>query len=112
MDNFEFEANEIEELLRSAGEYVQPSDDLLPAVLEQARLARAEWRVQNWVWFVMFNIALCILLVGHLRLEPSRDFEIMGAPSSIAQQENPGWHAVDRFTALRRRQAAVLPSPK
>ena len=114
MHNFDFEPpdfepNAIEALLRSAGEYVRPSDDLRPAVLEQARVARAEWQAQSWVWYVVLSIALCVVLVSQVRLEPARDFE-MGPASMSQQPENPGWSMVDRFNAVRRRQAALLQS--
>lgn len=109
MDNFDLESNDIEALLRSAGEYVRPSDDLRPAVLEQARVARAEWRAQNWVWYVGLSIALCIVIVGQVQLEPTTDFDVKSAPVSASQRdENPGWYTVDRFNAVRRRQAALL----
>jgi hypothetical protein len=109
MDNFDLESNEIEALLRSAGEYVRPSDDLRPAVLEQARVARAEWRAQSWVWYVALSIAVCVVLASQVRVEPATDFEVQPAPASVSQRdENPGWYTVDGFSAVRRRQAALL----
>lgn len=110
MNNFDLEANDIEALLRSAGDYVRPSDDLRPAVLEQARVARAEWRAQSWVWCVALSVTVWVGILSQMRWERTNDFEVTPASSSstLQREENPGWHTVERFNAVRRRQASLL----
>jgi membrane glycosyltransferase len=56
--------NEIEALVRQAGNYVRASDDLRPRVLESARAVRNEYRVQRWLWQAAFSVALLGMLMA------------------------------------------------
>lgn len=100
---------DIEALIRAAGDYVQPSDDLRPRVLEEARITRAERRAQGWIWHGVLAVVLCVMVISEWRLQTLRDLQTPEPAPALAQQpDNPGWHAVDRFNAIRHRQAGLL----
>ncbi len=109
---------DVESLVRSAGNYVRPSEDLRPRVLETARVARKERQAQRWT----LHMAACALLCGVLAAA-------LQTPSAVATREtaaaaigyrllwnsqptigtsDASWNMVDSFTELRRRQAELL----
>ena len=109
---------ELESLVRSAGDYVRPSDDLRPRVLENARAVRKERQARRWIG----HMAACALVCGLLAAA-------LQTPSTVATRESAtaalgyrlfwntqrtigtndtSWSMVDSFTELRRRQAELL----
>jgi hypothetical protein len=113
----EHASDELEALIRAAGNYVRPSDDLRPLVLEEARLARSERRAQDRIWqFVLAVMFVAIALSSWRGYSPSgldaasalESAAPASAASSSPPHDNPTWHAVDSFSALRRRQASLL----
>jgi len=112
---------DVEALVRSAQEYVQPSADLRPRTLEAARTERCERRVREVIW----QAAIVVLMVGlfgaslrHWGDDPSAGTSHLPAAAVLtAEIATPGidasWNMVDSFTQLRQRQAQVLrPSAK
>lgn len=114
---------QIEALVRSAGGYVAPSDDLRPRVLETARMVRVEQRVQSGIgrfarWVVI--LAIFANAVGeqlHVRQSPSASNPIMAnaddvfalAESRVVQGGlDVGWGLVEAFSDVRDRQAESL----
>jgi hypothetical protein len=110
--------DEIETLVRAAGDYVRASDDLRPRVLEAARVVRTEQRAR---WRVC-QLAACALLLGLFVVAARRHAEMpatrsqSGGPTGrLLSQAPPAavasesvWEMVDSFTDMRRRQAEVL----
>jgi hypothetical protein len=109
---------DVESLVRAAGDYVRPSDDLRPRVLENARTVRKERQAQRWIG----HLAACALVCGLLAAA-------VETPSSVATREtaaaalgyrllwntqptvgasDTSWSMVDSFTELRRQQAELL----
>lgn len=99
---------ELEALVRSAKDYVHPSDDLRPRVLEAARSQR---RVMSY----LRHAAVALVMVGTLFtglhgtsalvLSPTTSDQLL---SSAARDAN--WGLVDSFTELRQRQAILFGS--
>ena len=103
------ELNDLENLIRSAGQYVRPSDDLRPAVLEEARVSRGERWAQHWIWHVALAMTVWAILVSTWQVEAPPERELTEPAGSASQMhENPSWQTVDRLSALRRRQAAMF----
>jgi hypothetical protein len=112
--------NEIEAIVRSAGDYVRVSNELRPRVLEMTRLANGERRARRCIRDVGLVAALltwCVTAsIGRLPTDDnlSRLAVIATTPcSSAASEVSPGngeaaWTLVDGFKELRVRQAAVL----
>jgi hypothetical protein len=112
--------NEIEAIVRSAGDYVRVSNELRPRVLEMARLANGERRARRCIRDVGLVAALltwCVTAsIGRLQTDDnlSRLALIATAPCSAAASEvgssngDAAWTLVDGFKELRVRQAAVL----
>ena len=116
--------DDVEALVRAAGNYVRPSDDLRPRVLETARAESHERWAQRRIW----QVALVVALLGvcspsvRSRLEvaasPSGGALGAGAMARRAESGNDGWNSdgwntvgwntVESFTDLRRRHAALL----
>ena len=118
IDSFEFDdsVSDIEALIRAAGDYVQPSDDLRPRVMEAARFWRMErrtqWRLgQAAVLFILLNL-LATSTLQRVELADgkppaiARDAE--DASGGPAYRESEHWDTVDAFRELRRRQASLL----
>jgi hypothetical protein len=99
---------DLEALIRAAGDYVRPSEDLRPRVLEEARVSRTERRAQGWIWQAALAVVVCVMFVSHWRLQLARDAETPDPAPTVGQPDSPGWHAVDRFSSIRRRQATLL----
>ena len=111
--------SDIEALVRSARDYVRPSDDLRPRVLENARIMRSERRAQRWIG----HLAICALLLGMFAAatgqqhnavathEPAavvRAGRLFWSPQPTLSASDASWGMVDSFTELRRRQAELL----
>jgi uncharacterized membrane protein YfbV (UPF0208 family) len=111
--------SDIEALVRSARDYVQPSDDLRPRVLENARVVRGERRARRWIG----HLAICALLLGMFAAatsqqskavatrEPAammRASRLFWSPQPTLSASDASWGMVDSFTELRRRQAELL----
>jgi hypothetical protein len=112
---------DIELLVRRAGGYVSPSEDLRPRVLEAARLQRAEQRGQSCLRQVAAFIALLTLFTTIYRPEESStslvafeqsvsfDQESGEMQSAVSPRTGDGdWRMIDAFTKLRRQQAQLL----
>jgi hypothetical protein len=117
-DNADFEAlADVESLIRSAANYVRPSDDLRPRVLESARSVSKERQARRWIG----HLATCALALGLLvaalrqtdtpaRREPARaavGYRLWSAQPALGAND-ASWSMVDSFTELRRRQAQLL----
>lgn len=104
--------DDLEAILRSAKNYVHPSDDLRPRVLEAARSQRDQRQMLGY----MQHAAVVLVLLGGLTsaLYGTAGSVDLGASSreqvltSAAKDWN--WGLVDSFTELRRRQAVLLGS--
>jgi hypothetical protein len=120
IDSCEWEDDvaDVEELVRSAGNYVQVSKDLRPRVLESARLHSGERRARSVVRKAALIAALLMWCVtASIRSldmpENLRELTIVAtSPVSAGHVSSGngdiGWTLVDAFTELRCRQADVL----
>src|SRR5262245_14578196 len=107
--------DDLESLLISASEYVRPSDDLRPRVLEAGRLGRRQRRSQQRFWRAAFVVVLLGMLTTSVRDRAQAAAEramgqagyLMSEPQTVGRP-NPGWEMVESFTELRRRQAEML----
>jgi hypothetical protein len=109
---------EIEALVRSAADYVRPSDDLRPRVLECARSVTKERQAKRWIG----HLATCALALGLLvaatrqpdaaaSREPARaalGYRLLWTAQPTIGASDASWSMVDSFTELRRRQAELL----
>jgi len=106
--------DDVEALVRAAGNYVRPSDDLRPRVLETARAESHQRWAQRRIWQVALVIALlgvCSTLVRsrmEVAASPSGGPLAAGAMSRRVEIGEDGWNIVESFTDLRRRHAAML----
>lgn len=114
--------DDIEAVVRSAGEYVRASDDLRPRVLEAARLQHGEHRAKRRIR----HVAVCVLLLAFCHVAEwrgSRDqqsppngmlaaagFHELFSPTQAAsiRSGDGDWRMIDAFTKLRRQQAQLL----
>jgi hypothetical protein len=114
---------ELESLLRMAGNYVQPSEDLRPRILEASRCYQQERKVRHRIgWGVVCIILLSVALtwdrygrlgdlVGESEELAAADVEALLVPDEAEPRGDAfGWYAVESFTALRRRHAEQLRS--
>jgi hypothetical protein len=100
--------DDIEALLRSAEDYVRPSEDLRPRVLEAARAQRGEQRAVSWVRYAAIAAAAAGALISST-FEPGMAASMGALPvTTVAQGGDFGWNLVESFTELRRRQAELL----
>jgi hypothetical protein len=117
--DFSSPLDELESLIRSAGQYVRASDDLRPRVLENARWQCSERRLQLRFWQTAAVVLLCGMLTSSLldRSEPTASSTThtagwtspMLAPVEAAtRSSDPSWQMVESFTQLRLRQAQLL----
>jgi hypothetical protein len=110
--------DEIESLVRDAGRFVRPSQDLRPRTLESARAACHERWAQRRLWQLTLVVAIIATLTQSLddrlevvglhqgRFSPAAGH---GTSSELAPApSDAGWTMVDSFTDLRRRQAEML----
>jgi len=114
--------NDVEAVIRAAGEYVRASDDLRPRVLEAARLQWRERRVRRWIR----HAAVLVLTVafttaaGQQGLDGERShpigivaaagFDEFLSPTAVAapRSGDGDWRMFEAFSELRRQQAQVL----
>jgi len=97
-------------MIRAAKDYVHPSDDLRPRVLEAARSQRDQRQMVGYLQqaavVLVFLGALASALCGtgdSVNLAITSRDQVL---TSAAQDAN--WGLVDSFTELRRRQAVLL----
>jgi hypothetical protein len=102
----------VESLIRAAGSYVRPSEELRPRVLEATRAESGERRARRRIWHVAIAIGLLgtIFAVAGNRIMPIRSHGVLkvGPEVRTAEGGGAGWSIVEAFTDLRRRQAALL----
>jgi hypothetical protein len=112
---------DIELLVRRAGGYVRPSEDLRPRVLEAARLQRIEQQSQSCLRQVAVFIALLTFFTTIYRpekgltsvatIEQSVPYDRESGEMPLAASPRAGdgdWRMIDAFTKLRRQQAQLL----
>ncbi len=106
---------EVESLIRASADYVQPSRDLRPRVLEAGRLENGEWRARRLVG--LFAALLMFFTVSAVEwIDASDTFRHLTLVASAshaasmrdARGSDSGWALVEAYTELRRRQAEVL----
>ncbi|HEY2415529.1 MAG TPA: hypothetical protein VGI40_25025 [Pirellulaceae bacterium] len=113
------EPTDVELLISAARDYVRPSDDLRPRVLETARTERRERRLQRQLAQMAAVVLLMItgLTVYHQPESSDRagaflpTVEAMSAESQVEAArfaDHASWETVESFTDLRRRQAQLL----
>lgn len=110
--------DEIEALVRLAGDYVHPSDELRPNVLEAARTAAKEQRARRRIARLAAVFFLAAVSVASLTGTRATDDSAyasnfwqgsLNAPvQSASERDRSGWEMVDSFTELRRHQARLL----
>jgi hypothetical protein len=110
--------DEIEALILSAKDYVHPSEDLRPRVVETARIERGERGMQRRFWQVAAIVFLCGMLTSpagerseSARLRPPaalKASEILIHVEAAARAADPSWEMVESFSELRLRQAEML----
>jgi hypothetical protein len=111
--------DEVESLVRAAGEVVYASEDLRPRVLEQAREQMRERRARRWVRrMAMSVVALATFSAssgdspGGYHLPVAAALAYPGGYSDAgfipATGMNVDWGMVDGFTEMRRLQAEAL----
>lgn len=104
--------DELEALLRSAKDYVHPSDDLRPRVLEAARSQRQQRRLLSYLQ----HAAVALVVLGALAsaIYGTSDFAKVASASRermlTSATQDGNWGLVDSLTKLRRRQAVLLGS--
>jgi hypothetical protein len=114
--------DDVEALVRSAGEYVRASDDLRPRVLEAARLQHGERRAKRRIRFAAAGVlilAFCQVTQWCSSLDrqsiPSGILvaagfhELLSPTQATSVRSGDGdWRMIDAFMKLRRHQAQVL----
>jgi hypothetical protein len=125
---FDDEAGDgVEAMIRAAGQYVRPTDDLRPRVLEAARLHSGErWAKRRICQVGMLVIWLAFFSAANHGLDfpQSRRTGMLAAaginelvsPAAAAATAAPrsgdgDWRMTDAFTELRRQQAQMLRFP-
>jgi len=106
---------EVEALIRAAGNYVQPSDDLRPRVMEAVRAERVErtvrWRIcQAAVLFFVLNL-LATSTLHNVEIADGASLPVQradGSSETLSTVEEESWDTVEAFRELRRRQAYLL----
>jgi len=118
---------ELEALLRSAGGYVKPSEDLRPRVLETAKAMRGDRRVCRRLRTLLLAAVLCLLCLDAVDTplrqrvsEPKDSGRIVDADdiyrfskSRIVAgdggfSDDFGWGMVEAFNVLRLQQSRSL----
>lgn len=106
--------DDLETLIRLAGDYVHASEDLRPRVLEAGRAvshARRYRRRLGPLAAVLFALAFSLSALGDGR-SPGFLTAWLSSPSQPTTlppaTADAGWETVDSFTKLRRHQAQLL----
>jgi hypothetical protein len=113
------EPTDVELLISAARNYVRPTDDLRPRVLEVARVQQRERRLQRRLAQMAAVVLLMITVLTVYHQPESSDragvfLPTVEAMSAEAQLEaarfadHGSWETVESFTDLRRRQAQLL----
>ena len=119
VQNFSQPLDEMEALIRSAGDFVRASDDLRPRVLENARLQYGERRMRRRFWQSAAVVLFCGIMTSSLLRQSETSLGTgsqasawtnpMLAPVEAAvRSSDPSWQMVESFTQLRLRQAQLL----
>jgi hypothetical protein len=111
----------VEAMIRAAGQYVCPTDDLRPRVLEAARLQRGERSAKRClcqVGMLMLLLAFFAAVDQGLDFPQSRrtgmlaaaGFDKLVSPAADAtpRRGDGDWRMIDAFTELRRQQAELF----
>ncbi len=117
--DFSSPLDEVESLIRSAGDYVRASDDLRPRVLEIARIQINERRLRRHFWQSAAVALFCVILTSSLvpRFDPAVGAKahtsawtspIFDPVEAAALSSDPSWQMVESFSELRLRQAQLL----
>ena len=117
--DFSSPLDELESLIRSAGQYVRASDDLRPRVLENARSQCSERRLQRRFWQTAAAVLLCAMLTSPFANRPESATDkksgssawtspMLAPVEAAARSSDPSWQMVESFTQLRLRQAQLL----
>lgn len=113
------EWDDVEDLVRQAGGYVRPSDELRPRVIEAARAESSERRAQRRIWQAALALAVWGIIstatAGPLSTDSPFSAGMLHAQAELRQADMhqaeigaAGWGMVESFTDLRRRQADLL----
>lgn len=107
--------DDVEALIRLAGDYVQPSDDLRPRVLEAARAVRRDQQAQRHILqlaAVLLVMAGCLAGLGNRMASRSAETTWLSGVTAGAVRDgsrgDAGWETVESFTQVRRQQARLL----
>ena len=108
--------HDVECLIHAARNYVRPSEDLRPRVIELARAERQERRMQRGLAQMAAIIFLLVTMVTVYRQPEgtlgNRVFlpagEVILNEVEAANSNDPSWEMVESFTDLKRRQALLL----
>jgi hypothetical protein len=99
--------SELEALIRSAKDYVQPSEDLRPRILEAARSQR---RVMSCLRHAAAMLLMAGAFATGLHGMNGFVFSTTTPEQLLSSAAHDNWGLVDSFTELRRRQAIMLGS--
>jgi hypothetical protein len=109
---------EVESLIRASADFVQPSRDLRPRVLEAGRLENGERRARRRIGRAgSFAAMLAFFTVSAVEWidtsDTFRHLTLVASASHAASMRDgsggdSGWALVEAYTELRRRQAEVL----
>jgi hypothetical protein len=105
------EWREIEALVRAAGHYVRPSEELRPRVLEAARRESMERSVRRRICHAALALGLLLGAATGMGREELPAFSagaLRQAELNSTEGGAIGWSMVESFTDLRRRQANLL----
>ncbi|TWU28060.1 hypothetical protein [Bythopirellula polymerisocia] len=107
----------LEESIRLAGNYIQPTDDLRPKTLEAARSASYQRRT-NWRAGAMIAAVLLVAIgqaTNQFGWPVRRPIAATAINHEFAQRQqalergiNPGWGLYEAFCELRSKQANLL----
>ena len=122
--NLETDATEdafesIEAMVRAAGNYVVPSDDLRPRTLEAAReICRIKRTERKLGGFVLTSLCFCLLSMpladclvvwrSHSLAPSAMEMQRRALQITTEPDSNPSWGLMEAFDELRRLQAARL----
>jgi hypothetical protein len=110
--------NDVEALVRLAGDYVRASDDLRPRFLEAARAARRDRHGRRRILraatlLILAALALPSFFDGSIPTGGAAQVaawarDISDSSPASASSGDASWEMVESFTELRRQQARML----